>query len=466
MTTTRLHTTHRKILADCITPVEAYLKLRDMFSQPILLESSEYGKRDNSFSYLCFNPLASLEMNSGKTIIKKGEECEESTGTTRNTFSEQMCRLLDCFEHDLPETYDFLPYAAFGYSGFEAVQYMENIHYKSDPLDGIPEVSYAIYGLVLVFDHFKNDLHLFHHSEVPDYSLLDKVLSVLNSGRKPVFEFQHLGQESSTTTPEEYLELVEQGIRHCELGDCFQVVFSRRFEQKFSGDEFQVYRALRNINPSPYLFYFDLDNIKLIGSSPEAQLSIQKGKAEIHPIAGTVKRTGNDDFDRHLEAEMCVDEKETAEHAMLVDLARNDLNRVADSVRVEQYAQVQRFSHVSHLVSKVIGEVSSVQDRIRLFGECFPAGTLSGAPKYRALELIRDLEPHVRGYYGGAIGFICPDGHSNHAILIRSILSRNNCLHYQAGAGITHKSKPEGELKEVDNKVAAIRKAIQQASEL
>ncbi|MBE7179038.1 MAG: anthranilate synthase component I family protein, partial [Mucilaginibacter polytrichastri] len=249
-------------------------------------------------------------------------------------------------------------------------------------------------------------------------------------------------------------------------GDVFQIVPSRAFSQRFTGDEFNVYRALRSINPSPYLFYFDYGNFKLFGSSPEAQLTINKGEATIYPIAGTFKRTGSDTEDAEIALQLKNDPKESAEHVMLVDLARNDLSRHCDDVEVQAFKEVQFYSHLVHLVSKVSGKLRLGVDSFSVVADTFPAGTLSGAPKYRAMEIIDQNEPHLRSFYSGALGFMGFNGDFNHAIMIRSFLSKENTLNYQAGAGIVTASDPETELQEVNNKIAALRKALIEAEHL
>ena len=291
-------------------------------------------------------------------------------------------------------------------------------------------------------------------------SEIELVESLIKSKDVPTFPFKTKGEESSNLTDAAYIDMVKKGIASCHRGDVFQIVLSRRFEQSFSGDEFNVYRALRSINPSPYLFYFDYGDYKLFGSSPESQLIVQNGKAIVHPIAGTFKRTGNDETDKALAIKLEHDEKENAEHVMLVDLARNDLSRMCSEVEVTQYKKVNYYSHVIHLVSEVRGKVGSETNPFKLLAVSFPAGTLSGAPKFKAMQLIDGYEPTIRSYYGGAIGSIGFDGSCNHAIMIRTFLSKNNTLICQAGAGIVAASNPESELQEVNNKLNALKQAI------
>jgi anthranilate synthase component 1 len=275
-----------------------------------------------------------------------------------------------------------------------------------------------------------------------------------------------VGKKSSNLTDEQFIEFVKKGKDHCYRGDVFQLVLSRRFSQGFKGDEFNVYRTLRSINPSPYLFFFDYGYFRIFGSSPEAQLIVQDSKAEIHPIAGTFRRTGDDEKDAKAAEALAKDPKENSEHVMLVDLARNDLSRNGSKVEVEKNREVQFYSHVIHLVSKVTCKMKKSAKTFRVVADTFPAGTLSGAPKHKALQLIDRYETTKRNFYGGAIGYMDFHGNFNHAIIIRSFLSKNHELHYQAGAGIVADSVPENELQEVYNKLGALDKALTLAEDI
>jgi len=356
----------------------------------------------------------------------------------------------------------------FGYTAFDAVQFFDTITLNNadsaDPV--IPLMRYRLYQYVIAFNHFKDELIICENIIAGVESELSIVESLIKSKDVPVFPFKAKGEESSNMTDEAYKEMVQKGIQRCMRGDVFQIVLSRRFQQSFTGDEFNVYRSLRSVNPSPYLFFFDYGDYKLMGSSPEAQLIIQNGKAIVHPIAGTFKRSGDDMVDQLMAEKLLLDAKENAEHVMLVDLARNDLSRACDDVVVSQYRQVQYYSHVIHLVSEVTGKVRKGQNPFELLAKTFPAGTLSGAPKFKAMEIIDSYEPTARSYYGGGIGFMGFDGSCNHAIMIRTFLSRNNELVYQAGAGVVAASVPENELQEVNNKLNALKKAIEIAEEI
>ena len=323
-----------------------------------------------------------------------------------------------------------------------------------------------MYQYVIAINHFKDELYLCENKVKGLETDISLIVSLIKSKDVPVFPFKATGEETSNLADEEYMNMVEKGKQSCHRGDVFQIVLSRRFQQTFTGDEFNVYRALRTVNPSPYLFYFDYNDYRLMGSSPESQLIIKNNKAVVHPIAGTFKRTGNDEQDEMLAEKLLKDPKENAEHVMLVDLARNDLSRRADNVHVSSYRKVHYYSHVIHLVSEVTGTPKPQTNPFELLASTFPAGTLSGAPKFRAMELIGELEPTSRSFYGGAIGFVGFDGSCNHAIMIRTFLSRNNTLYYQAGAGIVSKSNTESELQEVNNKLMALRAAINWAETL
>ena len=327
-------------------------------------------------------------------------------------------------------------------------------------------MQFAFYRFVVAFDHFRDELILHENLPEGETSQIAKLLSAIKNKNVPAFPFHASEEENSTATDSEYLEMVKKGIAHCYRGDVFQVVLSRRFARSYTGDDMNLYRSLRSINPSPYLFYFDYGNFRIFGSSPEAQLVVKKGIAKINPIAGTFRRTGNDQADELLAAKLSADEKENAEHIMLVDLARNDLSKDAAEVNVSQYKQVHFYSHVIHLVSEVLGKIPGQFNPLKLIANSFPAGTLSGAPKHRAIQSIQQYEKHERGFYGGCIGFIGFNGDINTAITIRSFMSQNNTLHYQAGAGIVAASVPESELEEVNNKLRALRSAIEKANTL
>jgi anthranilate synthase component 1 len=465
----KLKTFSKKLLADTLTPVNIYLKLRDVYAGSILLESSDYHGQENSLSFICFDPIGSFQV---KDDIADMRFPDGKVVQKRINMTGELTELLEEFRNSFqPDqvTSKYVNCGLFGYMSYDSVRYFEDV--KIDrPEANSPDILYKLYKYVIVVDHFSNELSLFEHcyeaEGVECRSNLDRIEQIIFSNRFSTYKFHVTDGETSNFTDEEFLKVIEQGKQHCYRGDVFQIVLSRRFTCGFKGDEFNVYRSLRSINPSPYLFYFDYGTFKLIGSSPEAQLQVSGGKANIYPIAGTFRRTGNDQEDAALAEKLSADEKENAEHVMLVDLARNDMSRNAEHVTVEVFKEIQFYSHVIHLVSKVTGTLKDKASVIRIGADTFPAGTLSGAPKHMAMTLINKYENVNRGFYGGAIGFVGFDGTYNHAIMIRTFLSHKNKLICQAGAGVVSKSKAENELQEVNNKLMALRKAVMMAEKI
>lgn len=462
----QLKTTYKKLLADTFTPVSLYLRIRDKFPNSLLLESSDYHGSENSFSYICCNPIASVRVEKGiltetfPDASKKETEISSAVNVPEiiHDFSRK-------FKTDSPN-FNFINEGLFGYIAYDGVQFFENIKISKKRGDlEIPEIYYAIYQNIIAINHFNNEAYIFDHNFDSENNLeqIEQLLKVKNF---PSYPFSAEGDPISNETDDGYKQNVKKAKEHCQRGDVFQLVLSRRFSQAFKGDEFNVYRALRNVNPSPYLFFFDYGDFKIFGSSPEAQLVVKEGKAEIHPIAGTFKRTGNDELDAQSAKDLAADEKENAEHVMLVDLARNDLSRHGSGVKVETYKEIQFFSHVIHLVSKVTGQKNKDTSTMQMVADTFPAGTLSGAPKHSAMQLIEKYENVNRDFYGGAIGFMDFKGNFNHAIIIRSFLSKNHQLHFQAGAGIVSESKEENELQEVYNKLGALKRALELAENI
>ena len=466
-----INTTCKRLLADVFTPVGIYLRLRDKFRDTILLESADHHSSENSYSFICINAIGGIEIISKENIEFKlpGQKPEKTKIKSVTEVPQLLWNFMQKFDIIKGEAKEEkFAQGLFGYTTYDAVEFFDTVSLaaRNSKLETIPLMRYRLYQYVIAINHFKDELFICENKINGIESDVAAVESLIRSKDVPVYPFQPKGDESSNMSNEDYKEMVKKGIASCRRGDVFQIVLSRRFQQKFIGDEFNVYRALRNVNPSPYLFFFDYGDYKLMGSSPEAQLVIQNGKAVVHPIAGTFKRTGDDDADKAAAEKLLKDAKENAEHVMLVDLARNDLSRVCDEVTVAHYRQVQYFSHVIHLVSEVTGMVREGSNPFELVAKTFPAGTLSGAPKFKAIELIDSFEPTSRSYYGGAIGFMGFDGSCNHAIMIRTFLSRNNTLTYQAGAGIVAASNPENELQEVNNKLGALKKAIELAKEI
>lgn len=456
----------KSILGDLLTPVSAYLKVRDAYPQSALMESSDYHGGENSKSFIAVHPIASVSIEHGVGIAKYPDGSIKQHPINENYGSAQLIgEFLSHFEI----TGENSQYCGlYGYTSFNAVRYFENIKVKDEtqPENDAPDLLYILYKDVIVFDHFRNDLTIIEMLSDGEQEDLDQLERDMQSRSYQTYDFHPVGDYWSTLTDDEHRQNIRRGIQHCLRGDVFQIVLSRRFKQRFEGDDFKLYRALRSINPSPYLFYFDFGGFRIFGSSPETHCRIEGKRAYIDPIAGTTKRTGDVEQDRKNAQYLQNDPKENAEHVMLVDLARNDLSRNCHDVKVDFYKDMQFYSHVIHLVSRVSGELDKDANPIQAFIDTFPAGTLSGAPKVRAMQLISEYEPHNRGAYGGCIGFIGFHGDLNQAITIRTFVSRNNELWFQAGGGIVAKSNVEYELQEVNNKLGALRKAISIAEKL
>ncbi|MBO4906769.1 MAG: anthranilate synthase component I family protein [Bacteroidaceae bacterium] len=462
------HTSTRRILGDLYTPVSVYLRLRDLYPQSALMESSDYHGNDNARSFIALHPIASVSIAHGQatTVLPDGNS---ETRIINNDAGCDVASVIETFIkqfHIEGEQNEFC--GLYGYTTFNAVRYFEGINVKDETQDSndAPDLLYILYKYVIVFDHFNNTMTLIELLEDEEKSNLDTIESKLRSPLSTTYDFHAVGNVDSTLTDDEHRANIREGIRHCLRGDVFQIVLSRRFRQRYEGDDFKLYRALRSINPSPYLFYFDFGGFRIFGSSPETHCRIDGKTAYIDPIAGTTRRTGNAEQDRKNAEYLRNDPKENAEHVMLVDLARNDLSRNCHGVHVEFFKDMQYYSHVIHLVSRVKGTLNDGASPIRAFIDTFPAGTLSGAPKVRAMQIISELEPHNRGAYGGCIGFISLDGSLNQAITIRTFVSRNSELWFQAGGGIVAKSDVEYELQEVNNKLGALRRAITEAEKL
>lgn len=471
-TTYRVVSRHKRMLSDIITPVSIYLRIRDRFLNSILLESSDYHGNDNSFSYIAFDPVARFSYENQQLTVQMPGEDGQTTALPAHEMLDALQQFKDSFEHE-KAPFPFITNGLFGYFGYPAVQSFEDItlHAPIPTENEIPAAVFTVYRYVLAINHFKDELYLFEHSYLRNgdtesdsaENRLDYISDLITSRNYPTYTFSVAGPEQSNFTDDAFRAVIQKGKDHCQRGDVFQIVLSRRFSTPFMGDEFNVYRALRSLNPSPYLFYFDYGNYKMFGSSPESQIVVKDRKATIYPIAGTFRRTGDDLLDAELAQKLYDDPKESAEHVMLVDLARNDLSRNCDVVKVETFKEVQYYSHVIHLVSKVVGELTETADPLQIVAETFPAGTLSGAPKHNAMQLIDRYENLSRSFYSGSIGYMGFDGEFNHAIMIRTFMSKDNTLYYQAGAGVVAKSVVESELQEVHNKLAALRMALEQA---
>ncbi|MBQ6211092.1 MAG: anthranilate synthase component I family protein [Prevotella sp.] len=463
MATFNYTTVTRTILADLYTPVGVYMRLRDIYPQSALMESSDYHDSNNSRSFIGINPIASVAISHGNAILSFPDHATETIPITVDfTCDQAINRFLSRF-HVEGEGCQYC--GLYGYTSFNAVRYFENIAVKDETMErnDAPDMLYILYNDIIVFDHFNNKLTMVTMGKSEELERLEMLMNKQNV--KP-YGFHPVGDVTSPLTDEQHKANIRRGIQHCLRGDVFQIVLSRRFVQRYEGDDFKLYRALRSINPSPYLFYFDFGGFRIFGSSPETHCRIEGRKAYIDPIAGTTKRTGDVEADRQGAEYLRNDPKENAEHVMLVDLARNDLSRNCHGVKVDFYKDLQYYSHVIHLVSRVSGVLDEGADPIKAFIDTFPAGTLSGAPKVRAMQLISEYEPHNRGAYGGCIGYIGLNGNLNQAITIRTFVSRNGELWFQAGGGIVAKSDEEYELQEVNNKLGALRRAIMMAEDM
>lgn len=459
-------TAYKTLLGDLHTPVTTYLKVRDLFPQSVLMESSDYHGVENNRSFIGLNPIASISISHGKATAKFPDGTQEVRDIDDHYRVDQA---ISDFLTRFQVEGEYAHYCGlYGYTTFNAVRYFEHIPVKDSisTINDAPDMLYILYKYLIVFHDFKHEMVLLEMQSDDEPSHIDEVEKAICNRNYTTFDFRAVGPTVSTLTDEEHKANIRKGITHCLRGDVFQIVLSRRFIQRYQGDDFKLYRALRSINPSPYLFYFDFGGFRIFGSSPETHCKIEDGRATIDPIAGTTRRSGNKETDAQLTAALLADPKENAEHVMLVDLARNDLSRNCHDVKVEFYKEPQYYSHVIHLVSRVSGELNAGSNPIKTFIDTFPAGTLSGAPKVRAMQLISEYEPHNRGAYGGCIGFIGLNGTLNQAITIRTFVSRNNELWFQAGGGIVAKSNEENELQEVNNKLGALKKAITLAEQL
>lgn len=461
-------TRYQKMLADLYTPVSIYLRIRDKFPGSLLLESADNNARENSFSYIAINPIAGIEINRNQLEYKlPGQKETQETLPDNKSISTQLMGFIRQFKSDkgspIPPSESF-----FGYTAYDAIRFFKEEKKGTNDLEEpeIPLLRYRLYQYVIAINHFKDELYLCENQVEGIKSEFEEIETLIRIKDCPTYSFQTKGAEKKNMTDEAYLAIAQEGIDRCKTNDVDQIVLSRSFQQEFSGDEFNVYRALRSINPSPYLFYFDYGDYKLLGSSPETQVVINDHKARINPIAGTIKRTGDPTEDEKGIKELLKDPKENEEHDMLVELAKTELHKHAQEVKMEEYRQVHKYSHVIHLVSKIVGILPEDTNPFDVLADNFPAGTLSGAPRNKVIELIAQYEKTKRGFYGGCIGVVSFNGDFNHAIMIRSFLSQYNTLRYQAGAGIVAKSKAESELEEVDNKLNALRQALKRAEKL
>ncbi len=468
MSSINIRTSRKTLLADTLTPIGIFLKIRKNYKNSVILESADYHGKEHGFSHIAFDPVARFELTGSKVTQTFPDGTQESfTLANRHDAVAALKSFADLFDFKKEKGDSPMANGLFGHISYDAVTYFEDIDIQAkNPESEIPSIRYYVYRYVVAVNHFNNQMSLYAHSYDGSEPSFDTITYLLDMPHYATASFARQGEEVSNLTEDQTAEIVNTCIKHCLRGDVFQIVPSRRFAQKFQGDDFQVYRALRSVNPSPYLFYFDYEEYRIFGASPEKQIKIDGSVAEIHPIAGTFRRSGDDARDAELAQALIADPKESAEHVMLVDLARNDLSRSADNVKVETFKEVQFFSHVIHLVSKVTGHLQKGVNPLQMVADTFPAGTLSGAPKHNAMTIINRLEPTNRAIYGGAIGFMDFEGNFNHAIAIRTFLSKGDTLFFQAGMGVVAKSVVESEMQEIHNKLAALRRALEVAENL
>lgn len=452
-----------QFLGDELTPISLFKRLREHYSTLFLLEASDYHGKENGTSIIAFDSLYSFTVENNQICYDFGNEQQfEDVNRDIVPLVNQFMNRIEITGTEKELQHNGL----YGYTGFDSISYFDTVELQGKKKDEIPEMEYHFCRFLLIMNPFNQEFTLIENLPEGEKSKLNLVQELLYTDSGSVGSFKRVGEETTPLTDQQYMDMVTRGKEHCHRGDVFQIVLSRRFSQDFEGDDLNLYRALRSINPSPYLFYFNFGDFRIIGSSPEAEIIVKDNEAQIHPIAGTYKRSGHDETDQQRAMELSNDPKEVSEHIMLVDLARNDLSRNCTNVTVDRFKEIQYFSHVIHLVSNVVGTLRDESESIQIYTDTFPAGTLSGAPKYRAIQLIDGYEPHRRGFYGGAIGYFGFNGTVNHAIMIRSFLSTNETLHYQAGAGVVISSKEESEKDEVNNKLAALKAAIIKAEEL
>lgn len=453
------------ILGDCDTPVSAFMKLA-AFRPRFLLESVEGGERLARYSFIGFGDC--LEVKLDRDGLRVGSERRPVPGSTAELLSE-LRKALASAPRPLPEI-PTVPLAGglVGYASYDVVRFFERLPARLAGADGVPVFHYAAPKSILVFDHLTRSIALLHDgSEAERRSLRKEVIAALRGGLPANVRAGRYAKPQPVMSRDDYMAGVRRAQEYIASGDIYQLVLSQRFGGRHELDPFQVYRALRLINPSPYLYYCALDDVTVVGSSPEALVKLSRGRAELRPIAGTRPRADDPAADLAHEAALKADPKENAEHVMLVDLARNDLGRVATagSVKVEPYRAIERYSHVMHMVSGVTGELAPGKDAFDLFAATFPAGTLVGAPKVRAMEIIDELEPQGRGLYGGTVGYFGARGDMDQAITIRTMVFRGDEYSYQAGAGVVADSVPETEHDEVLAKSAALVRALALAEE-
>lgn len=461
------------LAADTLTPVLTYLTLREAGVPSFILESVEPNEKIGRFSFIGSEPRVLLEARGARVSIREGKEVRHTSDTlfavVRRLLSEFRCA-------PLREPHGLMG-GFVGYVGYNAVRVLEHIPIPDPGNDEEPDALLGLFGTVIQFDHRRQIMTLVHnvfldpslslHDQYADgCAMVERVAERLGRAAVVTTSFSCADQGVEEPTRDGFMASVMEAKHFIKAGDIFQVVLSRRMRRTFGGDLFAVYRALRMINPSPYLFYLDFGQTKLAGSSPEVLVRLRDNVVNVLPIAGTRPRGSTDAEDKDFERELLADAKELAEHVMLVDLGRNDIGRIAEygSVSVPVFKRVDRFSHVMHIVSEVQGRLRDGMDAVAVLEACFPAGTVSGAPKVRAMEIIQSLEPFSRGAYAGAVGYIGLDGVLDTCIAIRTVFAQGNILKIQAGAGIVADSDPGREYDETVSKARAVQEAVRLAS--
>jgi anthranilate synthase component 1 len=461
----------KEIVADLLTPVSAFLKIAEHADYAFLLESVEGGEHVGRYSFLGKDPFLILRSRDGKTTMDGGGV----TTASDRPFIETLRRLMADFRSPfVPELPRFTG-GAVGYLGYGAASWFEPVLGDLGvSTDGADEAGFMLFDTVLAFDHVQHRILIIANARItPDEDLeslyqfacakiqfLERELERNLSHKRP--EASDPLAFTSNLTRERFEEQVRAAKEHIAAGDIYQVVLSQRFEAEVAADPFTVYRALRHVNPSPYMYFIRMSGVSVVGSSPEMLVRVEGSRVETHPIAGTRPRGRNDEEDMRLAEELKRNEKERAEHVMLVDLGRNDVGRVCEygSVRVPQFMGLERFSHVMHLTSIVEGKLADTHDRLDALVSCFPAGTVSGAPKVRAMQIIKELEPSGRGLYAGAVGYLDFAGNLDFCIAIRTVIMSKGMAYVQAGAGIVMDSNPASEYEETHDKARALLRAL------
>lgn len=468
----------QEVLADFDTPVSAFKKI-EAGQYSFLLESVEGGEKWGRYSFLGSEPTVIFKSKNGNIEITENKKTTKSKGDPIDALRKLLSRYKPVVDPELPRFHG----GAVGYFSYDIVRHVEDLPVLGIDDLGLWDAFFMITDTVLVFDNVNHKIKIIYNAYVPEAKnarqayddAINKIEKIVQKLRKPVKHYQKAETKTgvkkgspklkSNFKPEDYKKAVKKTKEYIKAGDIIQAVIAQRWRTKLDVDPFDLYRSLRVLNPSPYMFYLTTNSEKLVGSSPEVMVRVEDGEVESRPIAGTRPRGKNEAQDLKLEDELLADPKERAEHIMLVDLARNDLGRIANTgtVKVDELMIIERYSHVMHIVSNVIAKLGRKKDAFDVLKATFPAGTLSGAPKVRAMEIIEEMEPNRRGAYGGAVGYFSFSGNMDTCITIRTFVIKDDEIFIQAGAGIVADSKPEKEYQESVNKVKALVRAIEVA---